>query len=251
MPRGRMLNKEISVSNKLPKVCVHARLLFTWMIPHLDVKGKIFGDSALIKGTVVPYLEDFTVKKIEKWLQELANVKLILIYGNERKYIYFPGFNIHQNVNELRESNSLIPDPTQEELQSLSNITPGEVKLSKVKLSKDKETYSEFVTMTKEEYEKLVGKYGENFTKLCIEKLNNYKGAKGRTYKSDYLAILNWVVEEISKKVNIINQHNFPQKISRDELLKLIDGKSSEEKNRIQNLYASDGNGYYTLKNNA
>lgn len=60
--------------------------------------------------------------------------------------------------------------------------------------------YAEFVTMTEEEYNKLVDKYGEENTQKMIEKLDNYKGAKGKTYKSDYRAILNWVVDEIMKE---------------------------------------------------
>lgn len=47
-------------------------------------------------------------------------------------------------------------------------------------------------------------KYGESETALMIEKLDNYKGSKGKKYKSDYRAILNWVakavLEEKSKK---------------------------------------------------
>ena len=43
--------------------------------------------------------------------------------------------------------------------------------------------------MTEPEYDKLVSQFGEQFTLACIEELDNYKGAKGRTYKSDYRAI--------------------------------------------------------------
>ena len=59
--------------------------------------------------------------------------------------------------------------------------------------------YGEFVSMTNAEYEKLVSTYGEEFTKTCIETLDNYKGAKGKKYKSDYRAILSWVVDKVKK----------------------------------------------------
>jgi hypothetical protein len=48
--------------------------------------------------------------------------------------------------------------------------------------------------MTEVEYGKLVAEYGDDGTKRLIEILDNYKGASGKTYKSDYRAILNWVV---------------------------------------------------------
>lgn len=60
--------------------------------------------------------------------------------------------------------------------------------------------YADFVHMTEEEYRKLCEKYGEPFAAACIETLSNYKGAKGKTYKSDYLAILNWVVDRVNEK---------------------------------------------------
>lgn len=60
--------------------------------------------------------------------------------------------------------------------------------------------YAEFVSMTEEEHEKLVTKYGAEATRRMIEKLDNAKGAKGYTYKSDYRAILSWVAEEIIGK---------------------------------------------------
>lgn len=62
-----------------------------------------------------------------------------------------------------------------------------------------KESYAEFVTMTNVEYEKLINTYGEEFTKKCIETLDNYKGANGKKYKSDYRAILNWVVKKVTE----------------------------------------------------
>lgn len=58
--------------------------------------------------------------------------------------------------------------------------------------------YAEFVFMTEDEYQRLVDKYGEEKTKLFIQKLDNAKGAKGYKYKSDYRAILNWVVDEVN-----------------------------------------------------
>jgi hypothetical protein len=33
-----------------------------------------------------------------------------------------------------------------------------------------------------------------------IEVLDNYKGANGKKYKSDYRAILNWVVERVERE---------------------------------------------------
>lgn len=68
-----------------------------------------------------------------------------------------------------------------------------------------KHHYAPEVLLTEEEYEKLVSKYGKEATAWMIEKLDNYKAARGMTYKSDYRAILNWVVAEYQKQVNQFN----------------------------------------------
>ena len=62
-----------------------------------------------------------------------------------------------------------------------------------------KKNYAEFVSMTNEEYKKLVDKYGKDFTDKCIEVLDNYKGSSGKKYKSDYRAILTWVVGTVNE----------------------------------------------------
>lgn len=58
----------------------------------------------------------------------------------------------------------------------------------------EKRKFAEFVSMTNDEYSSLVIKLGEQGTQRCIEILDNYKGQSGKTYKSDYRAILNWVI---------------------------------------------------------
>lgn len=60
-----------------------------------------------------------------------------------------------------------------------------------------KQSYAEFVTMTPDEYNKLIAKYGKQRADRMIEVLDNYKGAVGRKYKSDYRAILMWVADKV------------------------------------------------------
>ena len=53
--------------------------------------------------------------------------------------------------------------------------------------------------MTNTEYEKLKSAYGEEFVNQCVIVLDNYKGANGKNYKSDYRAILNWVIDKVKR----------------------------------------------------
>ena len=60
--------------------------------------------------------------------------------------------------------------------------------------------YAEYVHMTEVEHKKLIEQYGEEKTARMIEALDNYKGSKGKQYKSDYRAILSWVVDKVEKE---------------------------------------------------
>ncbi len=66
----------------------------------------------------------------------------------------------------------------------------------------DKVSFASYVSMEQKEYDKLVEEFGRRDTARMIEILNNYKGASGRSYKSDYLAIRNWVIERLKKEKN-------------------------------------------------
>ena len=87
----------------------------------------------------------------------------------------------------------------------------GKGKESKVNKSKEKESknnYAEFVSLLPTEYEKLVSEHGEVATKKMIEVLDNYKGANGKKYKSDYRAILNWVKDKVLNGKGVANGTN-------------------------------------------
>lgn len=71
---------------------------------------------------------------------------------------------------------------------------------------------AEFVKLKQSECDELLSRFGEEFVKKCIETLDNYKGSKGTTYKSDYRAILSWVVDKVAKE-----HQNIPKKPSQGD----------------------------------
>ena len=81
-------------------------------------------------------------------------------------------------------------------------------KLNKTKLNKTKQKetkdiyiqYADNVKMTEAEYHKLIDQYTKPLADKMIQVLDNYKGSSGKTYKSDYRAILSWVVEKVAKE---------------------------------------------------
>ena len=80
-----------------------------------------------------------------------------------------------------------------------------------------KDKVREYVTLTQIEFNKLISEHGEEATNWMLDKLNAYKLSNGKKYKSDYGAILNWVVksykehkesnkDESNPLINAINQ---------------------------------------------
>lgn len=89
--------------------------------------------------------------------------------------------------------------------QNEANAKQDESNKKKEKEIKEKEIknkHAEFVSLLPSEFQKLVDAHGEETTKRMIEILDNYKGASGTNYKSDYRAILSWVVKKISEDRN-------------------------------------------------
>lgn len=79
------------------------------------------------------------------------------------------------------------------QMHNTSNANGMQGKEKKVKESKlNKRKYKDYVSMTTEQYEKLLEQFGESGTEERMENLNLYKGSTGKKYKDDYLTILAW-----------------------------------------------------------
>ena len=92
-----------------------------------------------------------------------------------------------------------IPNPLE---MPVTEFEPKEAKPSKEqetekKTKAVKKAYADDVHLTQAEYNSLVERVGsKQAADECIEILSNYKGATGKKYKSDYKAILNWVIDK-------------------------------------------------------
>ena len=109
-----------------------------------------------------------------------------------------------QPCSDETSSASTTPTETAKEITPVIKVTPAPVP-KKV----PKKMYAENVKMTESEYNNLVGRYSEEGARWMITKLDNYKAARGMVYKSDYRAILNWVVKEWQKELNAKQNGNY------------------------------------------
>ena len=146
MPRGRILLKSISQSMKLPRLKTDsARLLYTWLLSHLDINGCFFADAVTVNSLVFTRLNK-TEKQIEEWLQDLEFNKLIIRFqDNGDDYLFVPDFVDKQpSLRADHEGKPYIKDFTPTKLQPSSNPTPTFVRTSKVKESKVKQSKDDF-----------------------------------------------------------------------------------------------------------
>jgi hypothetical protein len=129
--------------------------------------------------------------------------KTVIKILNYEKWQGFDGQDQPEKKTQKRQSNDSEQsqkrqsNDSEETQKNLNNKNKEELKTKKNEKEDKKLKYADFVKLTKPEYEKLVSEHGESNTIEMIRVLDNYKGASGKKYASDYRAILNWVVDRV------------------------------------------------------
>lgn len=146
-------------------------------------------------------IDDGMIELVQKFpkfsLYSVKNYAKFNQQGNHQNHQAGQAFDEDDNQHANQQLTSSQPAPNQQ----LTTQEQGSNKVNKVKKEKiNKIHYAEFVSLTEEEYQKLNDEYGEDFIKEAINVLNSYKGANGKKYKSDYLAMLNWVINRVREE---------------------------------------------------
>jgi hypothetical protein len=145
MADGRILSKRITRSDKVSGLSTDtARMIYSWIIPYLDVDGRMEANPRLMKSDIAPLLDHITPKVIQDILDELKKEKLIILYQVENKqYLQLIKFDENQpNLRKDREKKSQIPEapaevkPKKAQLRQDSGEAPAEVP-HKINISKD------------------------------------------------------------------------------------------------------------------
>jgi len=147
MAKGRMLQNRISKSNKIASLSSDTvRLLYTWMLSHLDVNGNFYADPVMVNNLVFTRL-GHSVKTVSAAIDELVTSGLIVRYKIDGEiYLNYPDFFDKQpKLNPDREGTPDIPNITQESLinnsgvnQELLQREKTQIKIREDKISKDK-----------------------------------------------------------------------------------------------------------------
>ena len=151
--------------------------------------------------------------KVQRYLETLKRLhKIEILNSNVINIIRVVNWNKYQNIaTQTATQTATLPIIKKESNKEIrkEEINKETVSDDTVKKVPVKKHYAEFVTMTEEEYSKLVLQFGQEQTTWMINKLDNYKGSKGKTYKSDYRAILSWVAKEYESNKNQTRTVNY------------------------------------------
>lgn len=196
-------------------------ILVIWL-KLLCLAGKVNECGAILFTADIPYTDEMLSKEFDR---PMNTVRLALTTFERFGMIeltdsvyHVSNWEKYQNtdkLSEIREYNRIAQQKSREKRKSLppvndmsmtcqpcqgtdkdidKEVDKEVLPVPKQKPPKEEKThYAEFVLMTETEYGKLVGLFGQTKTDGCVTILDNYKGASGKTYKSDYRAILNWV----------------------------------------------------------
>jgi len=204
MARGRFVSKSISLDEKVDALPDDTcRLLFTWLITHLDCEGRMHGDAQTVKSTVFPRRKD-SVGKIEKYLMELESRGIISRYFvNGNQYLCMKNFEKHQpGLRKDKESQSQIPpftpdlgrsedgfgltqvkDKVKTKEQVKDKVKGSSSSLSQQKMSASKDT--DIYLQVYKTYEDNIGKITEQLKETIDKAIEEYTGE--------------WVIEAIKE----------------------------------------------------
>ena len=113
MAKGRMLNRETSLSIKLNALVNDTtRLLATWTIPHLDKNGVFHADPQVVRSLVFPLRQDLSTQEVAAMLDDIERVGLIRRFcAVGRTWQVWPGFEHNQPYLRRDKERTDFPTP--------------------------------------------------------------------------------------------------------------------------------------------
>lgn len=156
-----------------------------------DLDMNLVAQALVNTGWVDLVPNGFILHDWDVWQEQWYKLQRTRKYDAERKRKARQMDSDKKDPQKVEQQISLLPEET--EVAEAKRVKPK-------KKTPEKHKYAEFVWMTESSYNKLLEQYGKAFADACITELDLYKGAKGKTYKDDYRAILSWVVDRVNQR---------------------------------------------------
>lgn len=196
-------------------------VLLIW-IKLLCLAGRVNDGGYVYVGQNLPYTDEMLatvfhqpVNTVRMAMQTFEQFGMISV---DDKGILLNNWGRHQNIEGMERAKAL--HAARQERYRQKQLAAGDAPASVTEASRDGEVtlleediekenkkkskkiqYAPRVKMTEEECSKLVEEVGVEGSARCIDILDTYKGASGKSYKSDYLAIKSWVIDRYREEV--------------------------------------------------
>lgn len=167
---------------------------------------KRYKNETLIKELVDRYIliidENISIKFLDEQLIEANHISKVNSENGKK------GAEAKRNkANAKRPLNDSIATLSKEEKEE--EINKNNKKNKNKNLPTLKNLHLECVELSDAEYNKLLNEFAKHEVDWMIDKLNSYKLATGKSYKSDYGAIRKWVIDAFYKaKKDFIKDNN-------------------------------------------
>lgn len=81
---SRLIYNSISTSERVASLEAKGALLYTWLITHCDVQGRMPGKPIVVKQQVAPFIDEITGDDISDALHRMQEQKLIILYRDDK-----------------------------------------------------------------------------------------------------------------------------------------------------------------------
>lgn len=109
MAQKRLIDKKISLSEKLAELPFGAQLLYTWMIPHADDFGLLQGSPRTIKAQVLP-MADVSLADVTSWIIKMERLGLLKSFKyQEKEFYHIQDFEKNQNLRHDMQPYIILP----------------------------------------------------------------------------------------------------------------------------------------------
>lgn len=160
--------------------------------------------------------------KVDSFLKMLEQDGMVTVKSDtKRTFVTIENWELYQSVDseKTKQINNKYETKTEQEHNKDETKTKQKHTVNNEKNDKEcnkndkeiKHIYGEYkkVRLTDKEFERLCNDYGQEITLKAIKKLDEYKEMKGTTYKSDNLAIKNWVIDSLKNNNTSNNLNNY------------------------------------------
>lgn len=122
MARIRQFKPAFFTDDKVGKLSRDARLFFFGVLSEADDEGRLVDSPKRLAGVVFPFDDDVTPKKVERWINELVEQRMVVRYTHDGgRFLYVRKFKDHQKMSH--PTPSTLPPPPPEPGQS-SGVPP-------------------------------------------------------------------------------------------------------------------------------